>query len=78
MLWPIEGRCAAVANNYFTFSINRVGKEFYPNPLSTGDAAPSIKELCEFFGMSYITAPDGTRTPELNRTTDGIVCLLEN
>ena len=24
-LWPIEARCAAVANSYFTCAINRVG-----------------------------------------------------
>ena len=24
-LWPIEARCAAVANHYFTCAINRVG-----------------------------------------------------
>lgn len=25
MIWPIEARCAAVANSYFTAAINRVG-----------------------------------------------------
>lgn len=24
-LWPIEARCAAIANNYFACAINRVG-----------------------------------------------------
>ena len=24
-MWPIEARCAAIANNYFTVAINRVG-----------------------------------------------------
>ena len=24
-LWPIEARCAAIANGYFTVAINRVG-----------------------------------------------------
>ena len=24
-LWSIEARCAAIANNYYTFAINRVG-----------------------------------------------------
>ena len=24
-LWPIEARCAAIANGYFTVGINRVG-----------------------------------------------------
>lgn len=24
-LWPIEARCAAIANHYFTCAINRVG-----------------------------------------------------
>ena len=24
-MWPIEARCAAIANNYFTVAINRIG-----------------------------------------------------
>ena len=32
-LWPIEARCAAIANNYFTASINRIGTETFPNAL---------------------------------------------
>ena len=24
-MWPIEARCAAIANNYFVVGINRVG-----------------------------------------------------
>lgn len=24
-MWPIEARCAAIANSYFTCAINRVG-----------------------------------------------------
>ena len=24
-MWPIEARCAAIANHYFTCAINRVG-----------------------------------------------------
>ena len=72
-LWPIEARCAAISNSYFTCCINRVGTEVYPNPFTSGDAAPPHKELGEFFGSSYITAPDGTRTPGLNRTHDGLL-----
>ena len=24
-MWPIEARCASIANNYFTVAINRIG-----------------------------------------------------
>ena len=24
-MWPIEARCAAIANNYYTVAINRIG-----------------------------------------------------
>jgi len=30
-MWPIEGRCAAIANNFFVLSNNRVGTETFPN-----------------------------------------------
>ena len=28
-MWPIEARCAAIANNYFTVAINRIGTVSY-------------------------------------------------
>jgi beta-ureidopropionase len=72
-LWAIEARCAAISNSYFTCAINRVGTEVYPNAFTSGDAKPAHKELGEFFGSSYVTAPDGTRTPGLGRCQDGIL-----
>ncbi|XP_014212563.1 beta-ureidopropionase-like [Copidosoma floridanum] len=72
-LWHIEARCAAITNCYFTCAINRVGTEVYPNAFTSGDGKPAHKELGEFFGSSYITAPDGSRTPSLSRTGDGVL-----
>ncbi|XP_058800695.1 beta-ureidopropionase-like [Phymastichus coffea] len=72
-LWEIEARCAAISNSYYTCAINRVGTEVYPREFTSGDGKPAHKELGQFFGSSYITAPDGTRTPCLGRTTDGIL-----
>ncbi|CAF0742170.1 unnamed protein product [Brachionus calyciflorus] len=72
-LWPIEARNAAVANSYFTVGINRVGTESFPNEFTSGDGKPAHKNFGHFYGSSYVTAPDGTRTPGLSRTKDGLL-----
>lgn len=72
-LWPIEGRCAAIANSYFTAAINRVGTEHFPNAFTSGDGQPAHTDFGHFYGSSYITAPDGGRTPGLSRTRDGVL-----
>ncbi|CAG9790818.1 unnamed protein product [Diatraea saccharalis] len=67
--WGIEARCAAVANSYFTCSINRVGTEVFP-VIKDGR-----KEFItrSYYGSSYITAPNGHRTPSLSRVRDGLI-----
>ncbi|GAA57276.1 Beta-ureidopropionase [Clonorchis sinensis] len=72
-LWPIEARCAAVANNYFTVAINRVGTETFPNEFTSGDTKPGHTDFGHFFGSSYITGPDGVRTPGLDRIHNGLL-----
>ncbi|GIQ81065.1 hypothetical protein KIPB_001965 [Kipferlia bialata] len=72
-VWPIEARCAAIANNFFTVAINRVGTEHYTSEFTSADAKPAHKDFGQFYGSSYITAPDGVRTPALSRTMDGIL-----
>lgn len=72
-LWPIEARCAAIANNYFTCAINRVGTEVFPNAFTSGDGNQAHNDFGHFYGSTYITAPDGTRTPGLNRYKDGLL-----
>ncbi|XP_065664113.1 beta-ureidopropionase [Hydra vulgaris] len=72
-MWPIEARCAAIANSYFTVAINRVGKEFFPNEFTSGDGKPAHKDFGHFYGSSYISAPNGSRTPGLSRINDGII-----
>ena len=77
-LWPIEARNAAIANTYFTVSINRVGTETFPNEFTSGDGKPAHTDFGEFYGSSYITGPDGTRTPGLSRKKDGLlVCEVD-
>ncbi|XP_025834150.1 beta-ureidopropionase-like [Agrilus planipennis] len=73
LLWSVEPRCAAIANNYFTCAINRVGTEVYPNEFSSGDGNPPHKDFGHLYGSTYVTAPDGTRTPGLSRINDGIL-----
>jgi len=72
-LWPIEARCASIANNYFTAAINRIGTESFPNEFTSGDGRDAHHDFGHFYGSSYVTAPDGSRTPGLSRTRDGVL-----
>ncbi|KAL5017130.1 hypothetical protein ScPMuIL_006719 [Solemya velum] len=72
-MWPIEARCAAIANSYFTCCINRVGTELFPNEFTSGDGKPAHKDFGHFYGSSYVAGPDGSRTPGLCRTRDGLL-----
>ncbi|XP_032514828.2 beta-ureidopropionase-like [Danaus plexippus] len=72
-LWAVEARNAAIANSYFTCSINRVGSEKFPNEFTSGDGKPAHKEFGHFYGSSYVTAPDGCRTPGMSRVNDGLL-----
>lgn len=62
-LWGIEARNAAIANSYFTVAINRVGTEYFPNEFTNADGKNARKDFGPFYGSSYVTAPDGCRTP---------------
>jgi len=72
-LWPVEARCAAIANGYFTVAINRVGTETFPNEFSSADGRPAHRDFGHFYGSSYVACPDGSRTPGLSRTMDGLL-----
>jgi beta-ureidopropionase len=72
-MWPIEARCAAIASTYFVGGINRVGTETFPNEFTSGDGKPAHKDFGHFYGSSYFAAPDGSRTPGLSRTRDGLL-----
>jgi len=72
-LWPIEARCAAIANNYFAVGINRIGTESFPNAFTSGDGKAAHHDFGHFYGSSYVTAPDGARTPGLSRIRDGVI-----
>ncbi|KAJ8957988.1 hypothetical protein NQ318_001990 [Aromia moschata] len=72
-LWAIEARNAAIANNYFTCAVNRVGTEIFVNDFTSGDGRPPHRESEYFYGSSYVTAPNGTRSPGLSRTKNGLL-----
>ncbi|XP_058800755.1 beta-ureidopropionase-like [Phymastichus coffea] len=72
-MWPIEARCHAIANSYYTCAINRVGTELFPNAFTSGDGKPAHRDFGHFYGSSYVAAPDGTRTPGLSRSHDGML-----
>ncbi|CAG0925251.1 unnamed protein product, partial [Notodromas monacha] len=72
-LWGIEARNAAIANQYFTCAVNRVGTEQFPHEFTSGDGKPAHRDFGNFYGSSYVSAPDGSRTPGLSRTKDGLL-----
>ncbi|XP_071093343.1 beta-ureidopropionase-like [Haliotis cracherodii] len=72
-MWPIEARCAAIANTYYSVAINRVGTEHFPNEFTSGSGQPAHKDFGHFYGSSYVAGPDGSRTPSLSRTRDGLL-----
>lgn len=72
-LWPIEARCAAIANHYFVAGINRIGTESFPNLFTSGDGKAPKRDFGHFYGSSYLTAPNGSRTPGLSRVRDGLL-----
>uniref|UniRef100_A0A7E4UUN6 Beta-ureidopropionase n=1 Tax=Panagrellus redivivus TaxID=6233 RepID=A0A7E4UUN6_PANRE len=72
-LWSIEARNAAIANHVYTVAINRVGSEVFEHPFTSGDKKPPHHTFGHFYGSSYIAAPDGSRTPGLSRTREGVL-----
>ncbi|CAD5211993.1 unnamed protein product [Bursaphelenchus okinawaensis] len=72
-LWPIEARNAAIANHVFTVAINRVGTEVFPNEFTSGNGKPAHRDFGHFYGSSYITGPDGSRTPSISRVKEGVI-----
>ncbi|XP_030848160.1 beta-ureidopropionase isoform X2 [Strongylocentrotus purpuratus] len=72
-MWGIEARNAAIAQTYFTAAINRVGTESFPNEFTSGDGKKAHNAFGHFYGSSYVAAPDGSRTPGLSRTRDGLL-----
>ncbi|TWW60716.1 Beta-ureidopropionase [Takifugu flavidus] len=84
-MWPIEARNAAIANHCFTCAINRVGtglrdcasfsfpQEHFKNEFTSGDGKKAHHDFGHFYGSSYVAAPDGSRTPGLSRTRDGLL-----
>ncbi|XP_022609805.1 beta-ureidopropionase [Seriola dumerili] len=74
-MWPIEARNAAIANHCFTCAINRVGTENFKNEFTSGDGKKAHHDFGHFYGSSYVAAPDGSRTPGLSRTRDGLLVV---
>jgi len=72
-MWAIEARNAAIANTYFVGSINRVGTESFPNEFTSADGKAAHKDFGHFYGSSYFSAPDASRTPSISRTGDGLI-----
>nr|XP_022905032.1 beta-ureidopropionase [Onthophagus taurus] len=77
-MWGVEARCAAIANSYFTCAINRVGTETFRNEFTSGNGKAAHKDFGHFYGSSYVASPDGSRSPGLSRTENGLlICELD-
>ncbi|XP_060532927.1 beta-ureidopropionase [Cylas formicarius] len=72
-LWGVEARNAAIANGYFTCAINRVGTETFEHEFTSGNGEPAHHDFGHFYGSSYVAAPNGSRTPGLSRTNNGLL-----
>lgn len=72
-LWAVEARNAAIACGVYTAGINRVGTEVFPREFTTGDGGPPTRAFGHFYGSSYVTAPDGSRSDAAPRGADGVV-----
>ena len=42
---------------------------------TSADGKPAHKDFGHFYGSSYVAAPDGSRTPGLSRTKDGLLLV---
>ncbi|EGC31542.1 hypothetical protein DICPUDRAFT_156598 [Dictyostelium purpureum] len=71
-MWGVEARNAAMTNNYFVGSINRVGTEHFPNEFTSGNGKPAHKDFGHFYGSSYFSSPDNCCSPALSRVSDGL------
>lgn len=72
-MWSIEARNASITNNYFVGSINRVGTESFPYEFTSGDGKPAHKDFGHFYGSSFFSGPDASRTPSLSRVQEGVI-----
>jgi beta-ureidopropionase len=55
-----------------------IGTEIFPNEFSSGDGKPAHTSFGPFYGSSYISAPDGSRSPSLSRDRDGLLICEVN
>ena len=46
---------------YYDFISNK--KEVFPNEFTSANGKPAHRDFGHFYGSSYITAPDASRTP---------------
>uniref|UniRef100_A0A8C3A3C4 Beta-ureidopropionase n=1 Tax=Cyclopterus lumpus TaxID=8103 RepID=A0A8C3A3C4_CYCLU len=74
-MWSIEARNAAIAHHCFTCAINRVGTEHFKSEFTSGDGKKAHHDFGHFYGSSYAAAPDGSRSPGLSRTRDGLLVV---
>uniref|UniRef100_A0A672R865 Ureidopropionase, beta n=1 Tax=Sinocyclocheilus grahami TaxID=75366 RepID=A0A672R865_SINGR len=47
--------------------------EYFKNEFTSGDGKKAHHDFGNFYGSSYVAAPDGSRSPGLSRTRDGLL-----
>ena len=71
-LWWTEQAANAVATSTFVGQINRVGTEIMPHAFTSGEIETG-KGRFDFYGTTMLTLPNGSRTPPLSRTRNGLL-----
>lgn len=61
-LWFAEGVTSAASNGFFAVLVNRTGSEIFRNESSF-----------RYLGSNYVASPDGLRTPQLPKNSDGLL-----
>uniref|UniRef100_H3B640 Beta-ureidopropionase n=1 Tax=Latimeria chalumnae TaxID=7897 RepID=H3B640_LATCH len=78
-LYPIDN-WAAMSLSSETIMIMKVNNEHFKNEFTSGDGkkVKAHHDFGYFYGSSYIAAPDGSRTPGLSRTQEGLLVAEMN
>jgi N-carbamoylputrescine amidase len=69
--WQTMMRSHAVANGCYVCAPNRIGLEHVNDP----DGKPYSKAGIEFWGQSFVAAPDGTVVAEASAEAEGVLAV---
>lgn len=62
-----------MTKNQTDINLFTILKESFENEFTSADGFPAHKDFGEFYGSSYVAAPNGGRTQGLSRTKEGLL-----